>query len=390
MFKIEGAPFSGRVDVRPRVCLFSIVQQRRKAGLILVLAVILSARPTLAQTLPELFQQMKAQVGRGSWTEAKTTLMRLQTESEKPGNEDAHSKLKVPIAFYRGVCDASLGHTDEAIEDFIGYLRLQPNATVDSTTYPPKVVAAFEKARSQAAAHAPGLAEAYEAFELPSDAMERDPADKYWAHGPVKWIMTDDEKGEWSRVSDPNARATFVARFWATRDALPGSSGRLYREEFTRRVAFSDAVFADEGEKRGSLTDRGMVFILLGPPSRSSRRSLRGGQPEIDQGGLSRVGSQDATIAMKPGAGASAQKSGDRAKQFDRYVAPENRAANVDDEELEIWHYEDNQILGPAFMVLDVHYVSKRRHGRGVLERDTTTLNALGAAARRAHPASRP
>ncbi|MGZ8866859.1 MAG: GWxTD domain-containing protein [Thermoanaerobaculia bacterium] len=86
-----------------------------------------------------------------------------------------------------------------------------------------------------------------------------------WATGPVKWITTADETARWKQVrTDADAKA-FVDLFWARRDPSPGTPANEFREEFDRRVATADAQFG-QARKKGSMTDRGHIFIVLGAP----------------------------------------------------------------------------------------------------------------------------
>ena len=108
---------------------------RLAAALSFLLAVSLPA-----QTLPELFQKAKAQVKSESWQEALATLDQLDVESAKPGNEAARQQLEAPMAFYRGVCEANLGHAEKAESDFAVFLQEKPGATIDNATYSKKAV----------------------------------------------------------------------------------------------------------------------------------------------------------------------------------------------------------------------------------------------------------
>ena len=345
-----------------------------------------------AQTLPELFQKLKNEVHARSWNEASRTLAALQAEAVKPGNEESLKKLEGPIAFYRGVCEANLGHTHEAVEDFVTFLKIQPHSTIDPTAYSREAVAAFEDAQKIAVDRPPSISAAYNEFVPPADRREMDPADKYWADGPVKWILTDEESAEWSRLTDPNARVDFVERFWAARVALPGVEGRTYREEFERRVAFADTYLAHDAETRGSLTDRGMVFVLLGPPTNARRRALRSAEDPSEPSGMSRVETQEGKIASKGGGLKVGAKggTGGAALSWARYLAPENRALPTDDEYIEIWNYADELLpRGVSFRQVDVHYVTKRGGGKNVLQPSTTTRAALATAKRAAAPARR-
>ena len=96
-----------------------------------------------------------------------------------------------------------------------------------------------------------------------------------WANGPVKWIMTPEEAANWKRVrSDADAKA-FMDLFWARRDPSPGTPTNEFQADFDARVDYADKQFA-QARKRGSLTDRGRVFIVLGPPYSVARTNPEG------------------------------------------------------------------------------------------------------------------
>src|SRR5262245_25358842 len=256
----------------------------------LLVSLLLFTVLALPETLPELFGKLKDQIRAGSWSDALKTLDTLDSESAKPGNEAARKQLEGPLVFYRGVCEANLGKDDKAVDDFATYLKLQPNAAIDKTVYSKKAVAAFEKAQKQASDRAPSIAEAYKEFQPPSESRQRDPADPLWGDGPVRWIMTDGEKEMWKTLPDGNARIAFVETFWGARDPE-------FRKEFERRVAFADANLVQDEEQLGSLSDRGMVFVLMGPPTYAGRKPLRTGEDANDNAGMSMFGSHDADVA---------------------------------------------------------------------------------------------
>jgi GWxTD domain-containing protein len=344
-------------------------------------------------SLTEMFQKMKTEVQARSWSDALRTLATLQTEAAKPGNEASREKLEAPIAFYRGVCDANLGHADSAVEDFVTFLKLQPNATLDANMHSKQVVAAFEEARNATADTKASISDLYRSFEIPADRAGGDPADQYWADGPSQWILTANEKKEWSRLADPNARAQFVDRFWAARATLPGGeSGRTFRQEFERRVAFADVYLVQDPEKRGSVSDRGMVFVLLGPPTHAVRRALRSDADPSEPSGMSRVESQEANLAMKPGGMAKGSKTttGAQSVLFARFVGAEHRALDTDDEFIEVWQYDMERLpRGVPYQRVDVHYVTKRGVGKFVIQPNPETRNAISAAKSQAAPRPR-
>lgn len=96
-----------------------------------------------------------------------------------------------------------------------------------------------------------------------------------WAKGPVQWIMTPEETAKWKQVrTDADAQA-FIDLFWARRDPSPNTPMNEFRDEFNRRVEYADAQFA-QARKKGALTDRGRIFIVLGPPYAIQRSNPEG------------------------------------------------------------------------------------------------------------------
>src|SRR5262245_65053284 len=94
---------SNRRKIAPEALM--IQPAARFAALMLLLAGPVGAAPSL----PELFKQAKSQVQSEKWSDALSTLDRLEADAAKPGNETASAQLAGPIAFYRGVCEANLG-----------------------------------------------------------------------------------------------------------------------------------------------------------------------------------------------------------------------------------------------------------------------------------------
>ena len=359
---------------------------RKKIMSLLVAAFALGA-PTVicAQTPQELFRSMKEQITAGAWAEALTTLSRLESAASAPENETIRFRLAGPIAFYRGVCQANLGRSDEAEKCFREFLTLEPNATMDPRAFSSAAARAFESAQKANAAQGVSLAESYRRFHGETESAD-DPADPRWADGPVKWIMTPDERTRWSTLNDPNERLAFAESFWSARLALSGRDGRSFRQEFERRVAFADRKFG-EGETRGSLTDRGMVFVLLGPPLQVAVQRLRGESSNPLDGGASRIGSQDESIAMRSSPAATASRlrspsAGIKAMTWAKYQDVQNKSASLEDETLETWNYGDQLLpMGAGLRDLDVHYLTKHGTGRRMLQQDPGTVNALSAAA---------
>lgn len=124
------------------------------------------------------------------------------------------------------------------------------------------------------------LGSAASAAAAPSDFSE---LYREWAAGPVKHLMTSAEEKLWQSLSSDEQAEQFVRLFWAQRDPTPGTELNEFRREFEQRAAFADQEFSTEDTK-GSLTDRGMVFVLLGPPKRIQRPGATGAASGGDAG----------------------------------------------------------------------------------------------------------
>jgi GWxTD domain-containing protein len=354
--------------------------------LALVLLPLASSLAASAQTLPELFQKAKAQVKGEAWHEALKTLDALDAEAAKPGNEGAKKQLEGPSAFYRAVCDANLGNPEAAKQEFTAFLKLNPNANLDPSMYSKKALAAFDEARKGSAPEetAPAidgsgssLFTRYQEFKAPANISE--PPGEKWGAGPVQWIMTAEEKRTWSSLSSASERAEFVQKFWASRNPKPGSDDNVFQTTFERRVSFADLYFPQDEKQRGSLTDRGMVFVLLGPPTYVGRKPINTGEDASEAEGMSTVGSLDAANAQAQlGAGGAKPSSAKRAQTSDQFSGPGTKAIDSNTNWREVWHYR-KELLPKAvpYLQVDMEFITKKGYGQNVLQRDHVTITTL-------------
>src|SRR5258708_25593178 len=109
-----------------------------------------------------------------------------------------------------------------------------------------------------------------------------------FSKGPAQWLMTADEVNALRVAKTDEEAQRVIDLFWARRDPTPGTPRNEFREEFESRVAIADQDFKFRG-KRGSLTDLGRVFIILGPPkgfSQLAGKILDTGMINVEGGGL--------------------------------------------------------------------------------------------------------
>lgn len=80
----------------------------------------------------------------------------------------------------------------------------------------------------------------------------------------VRYIITTEERKQYVNIP-ATERAEFRRDFWRRRDPSPDTDRNEYKEIYYARVAEANRLFRSEGNE-GWLTDRGRVFVLLGPP----------------------------------------------------------------------------------------------------------------------------
>lgn len=115
-------------------------------------------------------------------------------------------------------------------------------------------------------------------FSTSISALEPDLPTREWRTGPIRYILSVKEDSEFKKLRTPEERRAFIESFWAALDPTPATSTNERRAVFWARVERADRLFQDSVHP-GWKTDRGKVYILLGPPDELHLRE--GGQEWI-------------------------------------------------------------------------------------------------------------
>src|SRR5258708_3125274 len=106
-----------------------------------------------------------------------------------------------------------------------------------------------------------------------------------WETTDVAYIITDEERQAFHRLSNDEERDTFIEQFWLRRDPTPDTEENEFKEEHYRRIAYANERFASGID--GWKTDRGMIYIKFGArdeiDSHPSGGSYQGTPPEGGQ-----------------------------------------------------------------------------------------------------------
>ena len=85
-----------------------------------------------------------------------------------------------------------------------------------------------------------------------------------WIKDEVPYIISDEERASFKKLSTDEEREQFVEQFWERRNPNPGSPENEFREEYYRRIAYANERYASGTP--GWRTDRGRIYIMYGPP----------------------------------------------------------------------------------------------------------------------------
>jgi GWxTD domain-containing protein len=99
----------------------------------------------------------------------------------------------------------------------------------------------------------------------PLGADELLPAHREWLED-VSPIITKAERQVFSQLKKNAERDKFIQLFWRQRDPYPDTAENEFKKEYMARVRFADQNFGHSTSKRGSQTERGYYYLLLGPP----------------------------------------------------------------------------------------------------------------------------
>jgi GWxTD domain-containing protein len=107
------------------------------------------------------------------------------------------------------------------------------------------------------------LSEKQKKQNLKSLYKELNPTDRKWLDEDVKYIITDEEREGFLKLSNEEERDAFIEQFWLRRDPTPDTPENEFKEEHYRRIAYANEHFASGIP--GWRTDRGRIYVVFGP-----------------------------------------------------------------------------------------------------------------------------
>lgn len=87
-----------------------------------------------------------------------------------------------------------------------------------------------------------------------------------WLEEDAAYLIGPKEKAVFLSLTTDRQRELFIQAFWKQRNSDPGSEKNTFREEHYRRMAYANQHFGRGSTLPGWKTDRGRIYIILGPP----------------------------------------------------------------------------------------------------------------------------
>lgn len=98
-------------------------------------------------------------------------------------------------------------------------------------------------------------------------SLKRETSDRYlkkWIREDALYIITEEERKAFRRLTTDDERYQFIEQFWLRRDPSRDTVENESRDEHYRRITYANERFS--AGIPGWLTDRGRIYITFGPP----------------------------------------------------------------------------------------------------------------------------
>jgi GWxTD domain-containing protein len=93
------------------------------------------------------------------------------------------------------------------------------------------------------------------------------PTYRKWLEEEVVYIITPLEREVFLKLQTDRERELFMEAFWKRRDTNPATEENEFKKEHYRRIGHANHYYGRTSTRAGWRTDRGRVYITLGPPN---------------------------------------------------------------------------------------------------------------------------
>jgi len=353
----------------------------RQAGIALVISCLVMLTAVAQPSVPTLLGEARRDIASRHYREALQKLDEALVATEAIASRAEQQQAEAAIRFYAAQAAFSLKDEERARRELLEFFTLMPEADkLDPSKYDRKYVRFFASVKDSLAPRPAGrFDQLYPGWgDGRAWKSEEPPAVRFAESPEFVLLASPEEREQWSMLRTDRERMTFVESFWSDFDPTPEEEPNEFRRSFRQRALFADETFGRDAE-RGALTDRGRVFILLGPPMVVNLRPLTG-----SEGGNTRARSERQTSPRPPPTNPSTQDSMNafRSMEAEQKSTPLGASTPVSDGLVEVWIYSREMLAEsvPADKV-EFKFISEKGYGDHVLQREPLVIRALEDAA---------
>ena len=339
---------------------------RRRLSLLFVLISMLLVEATLAGDPAAAIAAGRQAISNKQYDLAVQTLSAAVPDAALL-SEPQRTQALAAIDFFTAVAFSGMGNDAKTREQLEHFFELSPKTnTIDGSKYDKAFVRRFNEVRAVFDKAATGNFDvAYPGYRSFSETPSARPLNQWGDSPDLVLLGSSEEKQEWKTLQDDESRRRFIEQFWFRRDRTPDAAENEFQRDFMRRVAFADRTFVTE-KTRGSLTDRGRVFVLLGPP-----KIVRQSNLTAADGARVQKPQMATTSNLDPQAQARATEARDRNMTV-------LSSAPIPNGKVERWVYGRDQLpKGFPEDQLVFKFITEEGYGENVLQRDHLIVKAM-------------
>jgi GWxTD domain-containing protein len=237
--------------------------------LLAIAVLLLAATAASADTVRDSVVKGRALLDQGDYDGAIQTLQKAVPAATELTSESERYQALSAIHFYTALAFHKLRNEAKTRESLQEFFLFSPGAAkLDPSKYDRAFIRLFDDVSAKVIREGDtAFDRMYPGYREFSTAKPRPRPIHEWGMSPeFELLATDAERSQWKGLRDDADRTAFVESFWTRRNPAT-------RAEWDARVAFADYTFGTE-QVRGSLSDRGRVFILLGKPRVVRKKNL--------------------------------------------------------------------------------------------------------------------
>jgi GWxTD domain-containing protein len=334
-------------------------------------AFLFAAIPLFAGNPAAAIGSARTAINEHRYADAVKVLQDAIPDATQIADEKQRSMALGALHFYSALAFSGMNNEAKAKEELEQFFHFSPQTTtIDPAKYDRQFVGWFhDVAKSARNEPSTSFDAVYAGYSSYGELTPKPRPLAEWIDGPEMTIFgTSDDRRQFRGLASDDERRSYIETWW---------SRHPNRAEIEHRIAFADHIWPTE-KMRGSLTDRGRVFVLLGPPRVIKQKPLSAAEGGATPGPQRSQAATQNVVAHGDGLGARQAEYLDRNEAAAaREMTPLTAKGTV-----ERWVFSRDQIpMSVPESEVVFKFITQEGYGDHVLQRDFFTNKVLHDAA---------